>query len=195
MRVHSIVSLLTSAAVLACSVPAYADSGSWLDKKPLPSWNVPGVAIPKAAKTNSGNLSRCTSTIRKPQTPADRMVASAGWKLFGPYQLYADTAIVMGESDADGMCRPAGYQGFVFVRGRFAGTLSPKPVDDRIDGAFAIPMLYDGSTFTVTYQRYTDKDPLCCPSRNTAVTFKVVQQHGVPVVVTVDAGTTKNSSQ
>jgi hypothetical protein len=195
MRVQSIVSLLASAAVLACSVPANADSGSWLDKKPLLSWNVPGVAIPKATKSNSGNLGRCTSTIRKPQTPADRMVASAGWKLFGPYQLYADTAIVMGEADADGMCRPTGYQGFVFVRGRFAGTLSPSAVDDRTDGAFAIPMLYNGTTFSVTYQRYTDKDPLCCPSRSSSVTFKVVQQHGVPVLVTVDVSTQKNSTQ
>ncbi len=194
MRVQRLVSLLTSGAVVALSALPASAEGSWLDKKPLVQWNAPGKAVPKAPPGTSGNLARCASTIRKPETAADHIVSSAGWKLFGPYQLYNGTAIVLGESDADGMCRPAAYQGFVFVYGKFAGTLSPQPVDDRIDGAFAAPQLFESASFSVSYQRYAASDPFCCPSRTTSVSFKIKQEHGAPVVVPVDASTTKNPS-
>ncbi len=40
-------------------------------------------------------------------------------------QRFGDGEVVLGRSGVDGMCRPLGYQGFVFVGGRFAGTLAP----------------------------------------------------------------------
>ena len=40
-------------------------------------------------------------------------------------------------SNADGMCRPLGYQFFLFVGDDFAGTLSPAPMDSRTDGGLS----------------------------------------------------------
>jgi hypothetical protein len=198
MRTSSMASTLVAAmasgaALVLSSASASADT-SWLDKKPLPSWNVAGAAIPHAPKATEGNLARCGSTLRRAQTPTDRQVAAAGWKLFGPYQLYDGTALVFAESDADGMCRPQGYQGFIFVDGRFAGTLAPSPMDDRIDGAVAVPRLFEAGAVTGEYSRYSASDPLCCPSRTTSVDFKLQHRQAGAVFVPTGASTTKNSS-
>jgi hypothetical protein len=190
--------LLASMLAVGCFfvlVPARAQAdGSWIDRKPLSGWNVAGASVPRAPKPQADDLVRCASEVRHPQTPVDRAVAAAGWRLFGPYQLYNGEAIVFGQSDADGMCRPIGYQGFVFVDGTFAGTLAPKPMDARTDGAADVPQLFDATSFTVQFERYTASDALCCPSRTSSVTFKVERRSGKPVVAPADASTTKNAS-
>ena len=71
------------------------------------------------------------------------------------------------------MCRPFQFQAFVFVQGRFAGTLSPGLMDSRSDGALSQVFLYDGESLTAEYQRYAPADPLCCPSRTTNVRFAI----------------------
>jgi hypothetical protein len=193
MRVPAIVAALAPCALLAFSAaPASAD-GSWLDKKPLAQWNAAGAALPKAPHAQSDNLGRCGSELRKPETAVDHAVAAAGWKLFGPYQLFNGTALVMAQSDADGMCRPEGYQGFVFVNGTFAGTLAPKPMGSRTDGALEEPTLYASDSFTAEFLRYADSDPLCCASRTTSLGYKIKQMGGHPVVTPTEASTSKNS--
>jgi len=63
------------------------------------------------------------------------------------------------------MCRPLGFNGFVFIDGHFAGTLSPVNMNSRSDGVLqTIPTLQLGSPLHATYLRYSDRDPLCCPS-------------------------------
>jgi len=59
-----------------------------------------------------------------------------------------------GESAFDGMCRPLGYQFFVFSGGRFAGTLSPHPMDSRTDGAAQIPPLVSARELAAAFSRY-----------------------------------------
>ena len=61
------------------------------------------------------------------------------------------------------MCRPLGYNGFVFVDGAFAGTISPEPMDPRTTGAGSITGLQNGR-INARYVRYAATDPLCCPS-------------------------------
>ena len=95
---------------------------------------------------------------------------------------------------ADGMCRPMGYQSFVFVNGAFAGTLSPKPMDARTDSSIqslSIAM-YDADEFSVDYSRYSPDDPLCCPSATTNVTFQITSAGGHARVVPQSATTQKN---
>ena len=43
--------------------------------------------------------------------------------------------MISGLAAYDGMCRPLGYQSFVFVDGVFAGTVSPEPMNSRTTGA------------------------------------------------------------
>jgi hypothetical protein len=71
------------------------------------------------------------------------------------------------------MCRPRQFQGFVFVRGTFAGTLSPRTMDSRTDGALARVSLESGRRLIAEYNRYAAADPLCCPSGTTSVVFDI----------------------
>ncbi|MGH9846718.1 MAG: META domain-containing protein, partial [Blastocatellia bacterium] len=93
--------------------------------------------------------------------------------LFGPVQSYSGTSVFMAMSDVDGMCRPLGYQIFVFVNGKFAGTLSPTPMNSRADGAMGTVRLTRPDKLSAEFVRYTDADPLCCPSKTGAVDYRI----------------------
>jgi hypothetical protein len=81
------------------------------------------------------------------------------------------------------MCRPDSYQDFVFVNGKFAGTLSPILMNARSDGG-AVKITFPAAVkILVDFDRYTDKDPLCCPSRISEGTFEIRYEGGKPVVV------------
>jgi len=71
------------------------------------------------------------------------------------------------------MCRPLTYQEFVFVRGVFAGTLSPGTMDSRADGSLNRVTLQGDRRLVAEYARYTRADALCCPSRTTSVVFEI----------------------
>jgi hypothetical protein len=185
---------LAFAGALLGSTVGRAYAASWLDAAKPAGWNKAGAAIPKAPAGDQSNFPRCSSQVRKPATREDKVVVAAGWRLFNAYQLYDGTSIVAAMSGADGMCRPTGYQEFVFVDGTFAGTLSPKPMDSRTDGAIEQVMLYDPSSINAPFLRYTDQDPLCCASRTSSVTYRIDRTSKGPVVVPVGVSTTKNSS-
>jgi hypothetical protein len=108
---------------------------SWIDKT-LVNWNQPGAEIPTAPTSEFGGISDfCREIIRKPSTEADKALIAAGWQLVNAVQIYNDTAIVTAATGADGMCRPLGFQEFVFVNNQFAGTLSPVPMNSRSDSS------------------------------------------------------------
>ena len=69
----------------------------------------------------------------------------------------ATSRFLAGMADADGMCRPLGYQLFVFVGGSFAGTLSPLPMDSRADqssGGWPAP----DDIVSADFSRFTSSD-------------------------------------
>ena len=98
--------------------------------------------------------------------------------------------VIRATTGYDGMCRPLQYQDFVFVRGVFAGTLSPRPMDSRSDGALRRVWVQSDRRLTAEYDRYAATDPLCCPSRMTTVTFEIADDP--PVVRPVSAASTAN---
>ena len=120
--------MVRTAVILACalwvgaSVVAQAVADSWLDR-PLANWNGPARPVPPAmpaSETISEIANRCDVPVRR-GTRAERALADAGWL---PY-LHVDRQIVRGEVEivagmagADGMCRPADFNVFVFVAGR-----------------------------------------------------------------------------
>lgn len=180
--------------VLMLSVAALAQTPAtnWLDN-PLAHWNLQATAIPKP-DIRSGAIekdaARCALAAPR-DTAGERAVADAGWfpfHLFDRQIRERDIEIVGGLAASDGMCRPMHFNAFVFVGGRFAGTLSPRPMDSRVDGVAAggIRIAAD-DTLTAEFSRYTDKDALCCPSARVRVRYRVDRGGSLPVVVPVDA--------
>jgi hypothetical protein len=180
--------------VVICALLALAQAkpqGSWLDAPPK-TWNTAGAAIPKA-KPNPDNASRCRrEDARHPTLPADRQVAAAGWTLMGATLVYNQTTVVSALSGYDGMCRPNGYQTFVFRNGKFAGTISPTSMDSRTDGAASPPRLVSEDMLTVQFLRYSESDALCCPSRTTSVTYKLENAAGGALLVPTNISTSDN---
>jgi hypothetical protein len=153
---------------------AQGRGAAWLDEPNPISWNRPGLSIPVAPKVEEEGVDpRCKTLARTPQLEEDKRVRDRGWDLVGAYQGGWQILVIRGTASYDGMCRPRQYQDFVFVRHRFAGTLSPQPMDSRTDGALARVSLQSGSQMTAEYQRYAATDPLCCPSRTTSVVFEI----------------------
>ncbi len=152
-----------------------AASATWLDMPTPPAWNKPVAKIPKAPRFDPDPFlaKQCAGETRAPVSSADRAVAAAGWKLLGASQRFGETEVVLGRSGLDGMCRPLGYQAFVFVGGRFAGTVAPRPMDSRTDGAAQVPQLWTAGALSVAFSRYAKGDPLCCPSRVSTVQYRV----------------------
>jgi hypothetical protein len=82
------------------------------------------------------------------------------------------------------MCRPWQYQAFVFVDGKFAGTLAPDVMNARTDGSYFTAKSGDADAPLVAeFNRYTDRDPLCCPSRRATVSYRIDTSAAGPLVV------------
>jgi LppP/LprE lipoprotein len=86
--------------------------------------------------------------------------------------------VIGGALSEDGMCRPDPYQFFVFVRGNFAGTLSPALMRARSDGSITEISFAGRGKILTTFSRYTGTDSLCCPSRLSEATFEVRKESG-----------------
>ena len=130
-----VVALAVTGAATAVAQPP-ARGGDWLDRPPA-AWNQPGAPLPRApeGREDGENRESCEAVIRLPTSDVDRALTDAGWFLFGSIQGWGDAVVLMANAAWDGMCRPWRYQFFVFVGGRFAGTLSPVLMDARTDGA------------------------------------------------------------
>jgi hypothetical protein len=109
--------------------------------------------------------------------------------------LQDDVEVIDGMTDADGMCRPVSFNVFVFVGGRFAGTLSPEPMTSRLDGSIGAVRIVSASEITAEFARYRAQDPLCRPSSRVTVRFRI-DRTGPDVVVTpVDVRTTRGNTK
>jgi LppP/LprE lipoprotein len=161
--------------------PMLAD-GSWLDQ-PLANWNSPGMELWAAPASGGPTNPNCADQGRPAETDADAAVAEAGWTVYGSYTGGWGVLVVRGLSGLDGMCRPLGYQEFVFVDGVLAGTLSPMPMDSRTDGAGDLAALQNADELTATFQRYAPTDPACCPSSQRSVTYTIDRSGPAPVLV------------
>lgn len=193
MRITRRVSLLAalSAALLlpgAAQVAAQdatpvatAATASWLDST-TGNWNTPGMAIPAAPDFEDYSNLNCGDQERPAETPQDQALVDAGWHLFLAYQQGWGVTLVSGLSGYDGMCRPIGFQDFVFVDGEFAGTLSPEPMASRSDGAADSANLWSADKISAQYRRYAPDDALCCPSGGNYVEFTITRGADGPVV-------------
>jgi len=190
-----LVSILVLAAILMVPSGAVHADGAWLDNPTPMKWTparsgVPVAPAPSAEPTpGAGPDPQCVQGQRSPETDEDRDVARAGWILIGPYQSGWGVRVILGTSSFDGMCRPWGYQHFVFSDGLFAGTISPMPMDSRADGSSNRATLEGRDRLSATFQRYTATDALCCPSRLTAAVYDIDRSGGWPVLTFTSAST------
>jgi len=153
--------------------PASKAPLSWLDDPKPVSWTTAGAAIPRAPHPTGTFEPRCRALTRPPESQADKQLTEQGWDLIGAYQGGWGVRVLEGAASYDGMCRPLAYQEFVFVRGVFAGTLSPGAMDSRADGSLNRVTLQGDRRLVADYARYTRSDALCCPSRTTSVVFEI----------------------
>jgi hypothetical protein len=155
--------------------PAAAQSATaWLDQSPPANWNRRGASVPDAPVTDLVAPDECAAQERVPQGTEEQQVSDRGWRLTAASQAGAGGArVVLGQTGYDGMCRPMGYQQFVFVNGGFIGTISPTTMDSRTDGSGSVQGAIGPDTLTAVFARYGADDPLCCPARNTTVTYRV----------------------
>jgi len=180
-------------AIMACQSEngrSQVKLASWLDEPKPASWNKPGLPIPAAPRIQGNVDPRCRDLARPPQLEEDNRLRDQGWDLVGAYQGGWQILVIRGTASYDGMCRPRQYQDFVFVRGVFAGTLSPQAMDSRTDGALGRVSLQSNNRLTAEYERYFATDPLCCPSRKTSVVFDIAND--ASVLRPVSASTSSN---
>lgn len=172
-----LVRVISSTIAIAACHPGIGHSQekavSWLDEPKPASWNKPGLPILAAPRIQGNVDPRCRDLARPPELEEDKRLRDQGWDLVGAYQGGWRILVIRGTASYDGMCRPRQYQDFVFVRGVFAGTLSPQAMDSRTDGALGRVFLQSGNRLTAEYHRYTATDPLCCPSRTTSIVFDI----------------------
>ncbi len=106
-------------------------SGEWLDSAEPEPWNRAGAELPLPSPSDIPIDPRFSSRARAPETGSEPALTEAGWQLLAAAQAGWGVRVVQATSYYDGMGRPWQYQGFVFVDGQFAGTLSPHPMDSR----------------------------------------------------------------
>jgi hypothetical protein len=167
------------------------DSGKWLGQSQPANWNAAGTGVPPAnVPVNFGAApGQCSDYAPAAPSAEEIAVVNAGWKLVRPVLSGNGVTIVYGLLSYDGMCRPMQLQLFVFVQGTFAGTLSPLTMNSREDGMVSnVEIGPGGHSIQATYQRYSDTDPLCCPSLTSTVRFAVdaAIPLGVPATITTE---------
>ena len=161
---------------------------TWLDAPVTKQWNRPGRVVPRAPR-GAGLDPHCKADYKSVGASVgndERSVAKAGWILTVPRIAHNDIAVVQGQASNDGMCRPLEYQEFVFVDGKFAGTLSPVLMHSRMDGAAGNIRVPGDGRIVADFLRYGERDPLCCASRTTMVEYEIVAVDG-KVLVAVKA--------
>jgi hypothetical protein len=159
----------------------------WLDAAPK-QWNRPGSAIPKArrlfGKDDQTFLEQCRASIlANANLPEQRAVAEKGWMLIATTRDGRGVTVVSGTQDFDGMCRPVDYQDFVFMEGKYAGTTSPRLMSSRGDGASSRIGFPAPEKMSVEFVRYSERDPLCCPSRISEASYEIEDREGKPVAI------------
>jgi hypothetical protein len=192
------VSIGRAVAVLCvCGANFVAAQTVWLDQ-PLTGWNAAGAALPRGtadAAARADALKRCKLT--PPSTAADRALEAAGW-IPQPHldrrlinNDVEDSEIVAGFSSLDASCARAAFNLFVFVGGRFAGTLSPGSMTPRTD-ASAGPVRFVNDGISAEFARYKPGDADCCPTARVAVQYRIDRTPTGPSVVPVNVRTTRS---
>jgi hypothetical protein len=185
------------ALLFTTAVFAQTPEPTWLDR-PLSNWNKAATILPRAVPNGeslANMMKRCADLRSLRNTPGERALSDAGWlpfHMFDRQLVQGDVEVVGGLAGADGMCRPVDFNVFVFIGGRFAGTLSPGEMSSRTDGSIGGGIrLAEDETIAAEFARYAETDPLCCPSGRVTVRYRIDRKTVPPVVVPVSVQPTR----
>jgi hypothetical protein len=188
-RRHTIASMFMAVVALVATAGAQ-NAASWLDR-PLTAWNKPAAPVPSPPQKPTqppALIKRCRMTSAA-QSTGGSILASAGWI---PY-LHQDRAlardgieVIGGLTDAGTACEPVGFNLFVFVNGRFAGTLSPVSMTAGRDSVAGAVRLVNADSLTTEFARFAPGDLECCPSTRVRVTYRI-ERGEQPIVVATGA--------
>lgn len=181
MSKGKIRAILTGAFAIMLLVSGTFAQESWLSQKPIENWNTKSMRVPAAPSYDPQEVERCGHTIRPATTIADKVVEGRGWKIIGAAHVWGDTSVIEVTKGFDGQCRPYDYQAMVFVRNKFAGTLSPDFMVSRTDGALYNIDLYSADSLRAEYSRYKSSDAMCCPSMTEAVYFTLDEESSMVI--------------
>lgn len=168
-----------------------AQASSWLDR-PMARWNPAGAPVPAApasAEAPAALARRCASLVAS-GSDVDAIVAKAGWVPFLHLdrRLTRDDIEVVGGMVAAGpACDPTQFHLFVFVGGRFAGTLSPSPMRTARDGVAGSVRITAQDAMTSEFARYTASDSECCPSSVVRVSYRINRAGAAAVIEATEA--------
>jgi hypothetical protein len=160
----------------------------WLDRS-LTSWNKPAAPLPSPAQkpAAAAALARRCSLNASAAASAAAAVTAAGWIAY----LHQDrmlaregVEVIAGLSDANAACAAAGFNLFVFVKGQFAGTLSPVPMTTGHDGVAGAVRIVNADSLTAEFARFVPGDLECCPSTRVRVTYRIDRGEQPTVVAT-----------
>jgi len=168
-----------------------AQAGSWLDR-PLARWNSAGAAMPAPPASPDARpaLARRCASLVAAGSAVDALVTRAGWVPFLHLDRRLtrdDVEVVGGMAAAGPACEPTVFNLFVFVGGRFAGTLSPSSMSTSRDGVAGSVRLMGPDALTTEFARYTATDSECCPSSVVRVSYRINRAGAAPVLEASEA--------
>jgi hypothetical protein len=169
-----------------------AQETSWLDR-PLEQWNrEPDVPAPPAGTESAADLrKRCA--IPPPDTDAHRAVERAGWIAYDHLDrrlAQGTLEVAAGMRGADPECRPTAFNIFVFVGGRYAGSIAPGPMTTGLDASAGAVRITGPDRMTAEFARYGNADAPCCPTARMTVEYRI-ESAGHPRLVPVNVRTTR----
>jgi len=176
--------LLTTAATLS------AQTGAWLGQ-PMTAWNTPAAAVPASgigASSQAALERRCGSASAGTAVASDAL-RRARWVTFRHLDQSfekGDVEVIGGMTGATPGCDPTLFNLFVFVGGRFAGTVSPTAMMPSRDGAAGAVRITGVDTLTVEFARYMPGDAECCPSSRMRVSYRIEKTGAGPTLVATD---------
>ena len=187
--------LLPLVVLMAAAAMAQTGSG-WLDR-PMAGWNEADKGVPSAqpgSELQAALDRRCGSSALAKSATADA-VRKAGWVPF----LHFDQVISRGDIEVVGGmtaattpgCEATVFNLFVFVGGRYAGTVSPVTMTRNRDGDVGPVRISGADSLMADFARYTPTDTECCPSSRVRVSYRIEKGSGRPVLVAVDARKTR----
>jgi hypothetical protein len=140
-------------------------------------------------ETREALRKRCGSSALKGSAAADAL-SKAGWVPFlhlDQHLVRDDVEVLGGMVDAGPGCEARLFNLFVFVRGSFAGTVSPLAMAPNRDGQVGAVRISDADAMTAEFARYLPGDPECCPSSRVRVTYRLDRRGARPILEATDA--------
>jgi hypothetical protein len=144
---------------------------------------------PTASETRPALARRCATRVATGGA-VDALLTKGGWLPFLHVDRRItrdDVEVVGGMAAAGPACEPTVFNLFVFVDGRFAGTLSPSSMSTSRDGAAGSVRLTGQDAMTAEFARYAATDSECCPSSVVRVSYRIQRDGPAAVIEAVEA--------